>query len=220
MNIPFKNRYSAGRELALMLKAYNRRQDVIILALPRGGVPVGYEVANALGAKLDILIVRKLGVPYHSELAMGAIASGGSIELNREIISAYQISDKEIESVIDKESRELKRRETLYRGSKAPISLKDQIVIVVDDGLATGATMRAALRAVKPHQPSKLVVAVPIAPVEAQHQFQNLVDDFVSILSPPDFGAVGQFYSQFEQTTDEEVRNLLRQHQPNVRNLQ
>lgn len=211
MNAPFRDRQVAGRELGQLLKAYAGREDVVVLALPRGGVPVGYEVAQALGARLDVLIVRKLGLPSHPELAMGAIASGGSIDLNHEVISNHHVSQHDLEVVMARESRELTRREALYRGPRAAEPIQDQIVIVVDDGLATGATMRAALYAVKSRQPAKLVVAVPVAPADLLPTFKNLADEFICVLSPRYFGAVGQFYEQFDQTSDEEVQALLRQ---------
>jgi len=207
----FDDRHEAGRLLAGALRAYAGRTDVVVLALPRGGVPVGYEVANALAAALDVLIVRKLGLPRHPELAMGAIASGGAVDLNRDVIAMSGVTQRELEGVMAEESRELKRRETLYRGSRPAAQVEGRTVIVVDDGMATGASMRAALKVLRTRKPAKVVVAVPVAPSDARLRLQDLCDDFVSVLSPVDFQAVGQFYVQFEQTSDEEVRNLLAQ---------
>lgn len=211
METRFANRYTAGRRLADALEAYRGRTGVVVLALPRGGVPVGYEVAKALGADFDVLVVRKLGLPHHRELAMGAIASGGAIDLNREVIALAGISRRELEHVVAEESSELERREMLYRGMRPTIPIEGRIVIVVDDGLATGATMRAALKALKSRSPAKLVVAVPVAPFDAQQRLQDVADEFVSVLCPAHFEAVGQFYDDFGETSDEEVRKLLHQ---------
>ncbi len=211
MESRFKDRYDAGRKLAEALRSYAGRQDVIVLALPRGGVPVGYEVAKALGADLDILIVRKLGVPSQPELAMGAIASGGALYLNEEIVSLAGVSPHDINIVLEKERHELARREALYRGLHPAIQIEGRTVIIVDDGIATGASMHAAIMALRSSKPSRIIVAVPVCPVDTAERFKGLADSFVSVLTPVPFGAVGQFYEWFDQTSDEEVRSLFTQ---------
>lgn len=205
----FTNRSEAGKALAGHLSAYARRRDVIVLGLPRGGVPVAYEVAKALDAPLDVLVVRKLGVPFHSELAMGAIASGGAVFLNDEVIRLARVRKEQIDEVLSEERAELQRREELYRSGKPPLDLRDRVVVIVDDGMATGASMHAAATALRSLQPAKLVVAVPVAPLDAAERLGTTVDDFVCVKSPADFHAVGQFYRDFNQTTDDEVRTLL-----------
>lgn len=207
----FGDRREAGRILADALREYAGRSDVTVLALPRGGVPVGYEVAKSLGADFDVLVVRKLGLPYHRELAMGAIVSGGAIDLNQDVIARSGVTEREIEAVMAKESVELERRERLYRGSRLMAPLEGRIVIVVDDGIATGATMRAALKALRSLHPARIVAAVPVAPSDARRRMRDVADAFVSVLSPDDFYAVGQFYRRFDQTSDDEVRDLLAQ---------
>jgi len=208
----FQNRTEAGKALAQRLGAYADRSDVIVLALPRGGVPVAFEVALSLGAPLDVIVVRKLGFPGHEELAMGAIASGGACVLNPEVISGL---GRDVESVlrraIDLESDELKRRERLYRGDRPFPNLRGRTVILVDDGLATGATMRAAVRSVREQQPMQVVVAAPVAAAQTCRDFRakEKIDDFVCVLAPRAFMAVGQFYEDFSQTSDKEVRELL-----------
>lgn len=211
MESRFKDRYVAGRLLAGALQAYAGRADVVVLALPRGGVPVGYAVAKALGAEFDVLIVRKLGLPFHPELAMGAIASGGAIDLNRNVIAMSGVTQSDIEGVMAREYRELERREALYRGSRTATPIEGRTIIVVDDGIATGASMRAALKAVRARKPAKVIVAVPVSPSDARQRLQDVCDEFVSVLSPADFQAVGQFYEHFDQTGDDEVRSLLAQ---------
>lgn len=211
MESRFKDRYDAGRRLAEALKSYAGHQDVIVLALPRGGVPVGYEVAKALGADLDVLIVRKLGVPGQPELAMGAIASGGALYLNEEIVSLAGVSPRDIKVVLEKERQELARREELYRGLHPTLQIKGRTVILVDDGIATGASMHVAIMALRSSKPSRIIVAVPVCPVDAAERFRALADAFVSVLTPVPFGAVGQFYEWFDQTSDEEVRSLFTQ---------
>lgn len=211
MESHFEDRYVAGRLLAGALHAYAGRSDLVVLALPRGGVPVGYEVAKALGAEFDVLIVRKLGLPHHPELAMGAIASGGAIDLNRNVIAMSGVTQRDIEGVLAQEYRELARREALYRGSRPAARIEGRTVIVVDDGIATGASMRAALKALRTRKPAKIIVAVPVAPIDARERLQDVADEFVCVLSPADFQAVGQFYRNFGQTSDDEVRTLLAQ---------
>lgn len=207
----FEDRHAAGQLLAGALRAYAGRSDVVVLALPRGGVPVGYEVAKALGAELDVLIVRKLGLPYHPELAMGAIASGGAIDFNRNVIEMSGVTQRDIEGVLAQEYRELERREALYRGARPMARIEGRTVIVVDDGIATGASMRAALKALRTLKPAKIIVAVPVAPIDTRERLQDVADEFVCVLSPADFQAVGQFYRNFDQTSDDEVRTLLAQ---------
>ena len=211
MSITFANRAAAGRELAARLQAYAGRQDVLVLALPRGGVPVGYEVARALGAELDVLVVRKLGVPGQPELAMGAIASGGARWLNQDVIRHARVSEAGLRRVEDEERSELQRREKLYRGAQAAPEIRERKVIVVDDGMATGASMRAGAMALRSLHPARIVVAVPVAPANAAERLAEVVDEFVCVHSPANFYAVGQFYENFEQTTDDEVRTLLNQ---------
>ena len=206
----FRNRAEAGQFLANKLTAYADRQDTAVLGLPRGGVPVAFEVARGLNAPLDVFVVRKLGVPGHEELAMGATASGKVRVLNQEIIRALEISDEVVESVAAKEEREAERREGLYRGNRAQYRLEDKTVILVDDGLATGSTMRAAVLALKHHKPARVVVAVPVAAVSTCEEFKNEVDEIVCATTPEPFYAVGQWYQEFPQTTDEEVEELLR----------
>ncbi|MHB1037348.1 MAG: phosphoribosyltransferase family protein [Pirellulales bacterium] len=207
--IPYRNRAEAGRYLATKLAHYADLPNVIVLALPRGGLPVGFEVAAALHAPLDVFTVRKLGVPGHEELAMGAIASGGIRVINREVVDFLRISNATLETATRNEERELKRRERLYRDDRPPIDVAGHIVILVDDGLATGSTMRAAVAALRQQAPSRIVVAVPIAALATYEEFQNEVDEIVCAKTPETFLAVGLWYDDFSQTTDEEVHHLL-----------
>jgi len=209
MKPPFRDRSDAGRQLAAKLAPYADRPDVLVLALPRGGVPVGYEVARELGAPLDVFLVRKLGVPGHEELAMGAVATGGVRVLNDQVVRALGIPDYVIDAVAEWEERELARRERLYRGDRPPPDVRGKTVILVDDGLATGATMHAAVQALREQQPARIVVAVPTASPEACDELRKEVDDAICAVTPEPFYAVGLWYENFSQTTDEEVRELL-----------
>lgn len=206
----FRDRAEAGRFLALKLAAHTGRQDTVILALPRGGVPVAFEVAKSLNAPLDVFIVRKLGVPGQEELALGATATGKVRVLNQDIIAALGISDEVIESVIAKEERELQRREQLYRGDRPPYPTEGKTVILVDDGLATGSTMHAAVLALKLRRPARVIAAVPVAAVSTCEEFKDEVDEIVCAATPKPFYSVGQWYDDFSQTTDAEVQELLR----------
>jgi len=205
----FKDRTEAGQHLAKELSAYANRSDVIVLGLPRGGVPVAFEVAIALNVPLDIFIVRKLGVPGQEELAMGAIASGGVRVINEELVRSLDISNSSIERVTNTEQLELERRERLYRGDISALTLRDHTVILVDDGLATGYTMRAAVTAVRQQHPAAIVVAVPVAAPETCDEFKTVAEVVVCAVTPKPFYAVGLWYKNFSQTTDEEVRTLL-----------
>ena len=207
--VPFRNRTEAGRYLATMLAAYSGRSDVIVLALPRGGVPVGYEVALALHSPLDVYIVRKLGLPGHEELAIGAIASGGAKVFDHYLIGELGITEGELARVVEQEERELERREMEYRGTRPAVSVTGHTTILVDDGLATGYTMRAAVAALKQEGAAKIVVAVPVAPPETCNSFRAEVDEIVCALTPEPFLAVGLWYRDFRQTSDDEVRDLL-----------
>ncbi len=209
--LPFRDRREAGRLLAATLDAYANRPDVLVLALPRGGVPVAYEVARARGVPLDVFLVRKLGVPGHEELAMGAIASGGVRVINDELVRALRIPDEVIDAVTAQEQQELARRERLYRGDHPPPDVRGRTVILVDDGLATGATMYAAVEALRQQQPARIVVAVPIAAPETCAELSGEVDDIVCAVTPQPFYAVGLWYEDFSPTTDDEVRDLLAQ---------
>jgi putative phosphoribosyl transferase len=204
---PFRDRSDAGRKLAAKLAEYADRPDVVVLALPRGGVPVGYEVARALGTPLDVFLVRKLGVPGHEELAMGAVATGGVRVLNDQVVRALGIPDYVIDAIAEWE--ELARRERLYRGDSPPPDVRERTVILVDDGLATGTTMNAAIQALREQQPTRIVVAVPTASLEACNELRKEVDDVVCAVTPEPFYAVGLWYENFSQTTDEEFRELL-----------
>jgi predicted phosphoribosyltransferase len=206
----FRNRTDAGRRLAEKLAAYANRPDVLILALPRGGVPVGGEVARTLGAPLDVFLVRKLGVPGYEELAMGAVATGGIRVLNDEIVRGLGISEHEIDAAVARELQELARRERLYRGDRPPPDVADRTVILVDDGLATGATMRAAIHALRQQHPARIVVAVPTASPDTCEALKAEADDVICAMTPEPFFAVGHWYEDFTQTTDDEVRLLLR----------
>lgn len=209
MRVPFRDRYDAGRILATKLTAYANRPDVLVLALPRGGVPVAYEVARALNAPLDVFLVRKLGVPGQEELAMGAIASGGVRVLNRETVDALGIPDRVIEAVAAREQQELARRERLYRDDRPPPDVRGRTVMLIDDGLATGATMRAAAAALRQQGPARIVIAVPLAAPSVCREFEAEVDEIVCAVTPDPFYAVGLWYQDFSPTTDEEVRELL-----------
>ena len=205
----FEDRRDAGRKLAAKLKFYANRPDVIVLGLPRGGVPVAFEVAAALNVPMDVFIVRKLRVPGHSELAMGAIASGGSCHLNEDVIRQHYIPKATIESAIDEEKLELMRREEVYYAKRPPLDLKNRCVILVDDGLATGASMLAAISAIHAMKPKQLVVGVPVIAASSIPEIEPKVDNLVYVLAPYEFYAVGQWYADFGQTTDEEVKALL-----------
>jgi len=210
----FRDRFHAGRRLAAALAPYAGRPNLLVLALPRGGVPVGYEIARALPAPLDVMLVRKLGVPGHEELAMGAIASGGIRVLSEDVISAFNISDRVIATVAANEEEELGRRERAYRDHRPPLEVRGRTVILVDDGLATGATMRAAAAALRAQHPERLVVAVPVAPSETCATLRSEVDDVVCAHAPEPFFAVGNWYDDFSQISDAEVRDLLRAAEP------
>jgi len=207
----FKHRRDAGKQLAQELLAYAGRSDVIVLALPRGGVPVAYEVARALNAPLDIFIVRKLGLPGHEELAIGAIASGGIRVLNHDIVQGLKIPQTMIDTVTRQELHELERRERAYRGDRPPPDIRARTVILIDDGLATGASMRAAVAALRAQNPARIVVAVPTAAPETCAAFESEVDEVICAMTPEPFYGVGRWYEDFSQTTDEEVRALLEQ---------
>lgn len=206
----YQDRRQAGQVLAQALDAYADRDDVIVLALPRGGVPVAYEIAKALNAPLDVFIVRKLGVPGHTELAMGAIAMGGVTVFNQAIIEQLNISQDNIDSVIESEKSELKRRELAYRGDHPHPILTNKSVLLIDDGIATGATMRAAIKALKLSHAKELIVAVPVAAKDTCDEIATLVDQLYCPLRPIYFHAVGEWYDDFSQTEDDEVHTLLK----------
>ena len=209
MSGTFRDRTEAGRLLAAKLGNYANRQDVIVLALPRGGVPVAYEVARALRVPLDVFVVRKLGLPWHEELAMGALASGGVRLLNEELIELYDVDRDEVDEVMRREQAELERRERQYRGARPFPDLTNKTVILVDDGLATGSTMRVAVEALRKEKPARIVVGVPVAAPETCDAFRDVADDIVCAVTPEPFYAVGLWYDDFSQTTDEEVHDLL-----------
>jgi predicted phosphoribosyltransferase len=207
--VVLRNRREAGRLLARELQRYANRSDVVVLGLPRGGVPVAYEVAKALNVPLDVFVVRKLGLPGHEEFAIGALASGGLRVLNVPVIRAYGISEDELATAIEREQRELERRERAYREDRKPPDLYGKTVILVDDGLATGSSMQAAVMALKKAQPDRVIVAVPVAPRETCDALREIADEVVCALTPEPFRAVGLWYQDFDQTSDEEVTKLL-----------
>lgn len=207
--LPFENRTQAGRLLAQALLHYAGRDDIIVLALPRGGVPVAFEVVKAINAPLDLMLVRKLGTPGQEELAMGAIAPGEVRVLNPEVVHSLRISEETIEAVAKRERKELDRRQRAYRGDRPPPQVQGHCVILVDDGLATGATMRTAIKAIRQQQPSRIVVAVPVAPADTVQTLREEADEVVCLATPELFWAIGSWYRDFPQTSDEEVKDLL-----------
>lgn len=216
MTMHFRDRTEAGQLLAQRLMGYAQRPGVLVLALPRGGVPVAYEVARALNAPLDVFVVRKLGVPGHEELAMGAVASCGARVLNPSVVEALRIPDSVIEQVAAQEFEELARRERTYRDNRPPPEVAGRTIILVDDGIATGATMRAAVAALRQMGAGSIVVATPTVALSTLREMRPEVDDFVAVMTPADFMGVGQWYQDFSQTTDEEVRELLSGRAPSL----
>jgi putative phosphoribosyl transferase len=207
--LQFRDRAEAGRILATRLAAYTGQPTVLVLALPRGGVPVAFEIARALHAPLDVINVRKLGVPGEEELALGAIASGGVRVLNDDVVRMLGLPQEMIDAIATREAHEVERRERLYRGGRPALEVRGRTVILVDDGMATGATMRAAVSAVRQQQPARIIIAVPVAASTTCEEFAAEVDDVVCVLRPENFFAVGSWYEQFSQTSDEEVADLL-----------
>lgn len=205
----FRDRHDAGRKLATKLLKYANRDDVVVLGLPRGGVPVAYQVGQQLNAPIDVFIVRKLGVPGHEELAMGAIASGNISVFNNQLIEQMHVSHPQVASVAAREKQELIRRENLYRRDRTALEITGKQVIVVDDGLATGASMRAAIMAISRMDPARVVVAVPVAAPETCRMFQRYVDEVICYATPESFTSVGSWYRDFHQITDQEVQKLL-----------
>jgi putative phosphoribosyl transferase len=206
----FLNRMEAGRRLAKQLGAYANEKDVIVLGIPRGGVPVAFEVAATLEAPLDVFVVRKLGVPRQDELAFGAIASGGVRFIDKQIVDSVGISPMEIELIAARERQELDRRERLYRGGRPPLHVEGRTVILVDDGIATGASTQAAITALRQLHPGRIVLAAPVAPASTSRRLRPEVDDLVCLDAPPSFYAIGEFYEDFSQVSDQEVTSLLR----------
>ena len=211
VELPIRDRAGAGRALSLALQAYRDRKDVLVLALPRGGVPVAYEIATELDLPLDLMLVRKLGVPGQRELAMGAIASGGIRVLNTEVISSLSISDDVIDRVAGREREELERRETLYRGTRPWPEVAGKLVILVDDGLATGSTVRAAVAALRQRKPAAVIVAVPVAPPDTVRMLRGEAERVICLAMPEPFIAIGRWYLDFTQVSDDEVRQQLNQ---------
>lgn len=209
MTAQLQNRTQAGELLATKLTAYAKRPDVLVLGLPRGGVPVAFEVAKILGVPLDIILVRKLGVPGQPELAMGAISTGDVLVLNDDVVNWLGISGAEIDAVAQREMQELERRDRLYRGNRPIPHVKNRTVILVDDGIATGSTLRAAIAALRQQQPQQIIVAVPIAPTSVCQQLRSEADDVVCAIEAEQLSAISLWYEEFAQTTDEEVRTLL-----------
>ncbi len=205
----FRDRAEAGKSLAPRLVEFANRPEVLVLALPRGGVPVAYEVARFLNAPLDVFVVRKLGAPWQPELAMGAIASGGMLVINREVVNGLGISQAEIDRAAENERHELDARERAYRGNRPPLDVNGRVVILVDDGLATGSSMRAAAQAIKAQHPAKLIIAVPVAASQTCNELRAEGHEVICAATPEPFLAVGQWYREFSQTTDDEVRDLL-----------
>jgi putative phosphoribosyl transferase len=209
MNSRFHNRTDAGQSLAQQLEGYKNRKDVVVLALPRGGVPVAFEIAKKLNLPLDICLVRKLGVPENRELAMGAIASGGVRIINREVVNYWKISPETIEKVTQAEKKELCRREEVYRGHKPWPKIYNQTIILVDDGIATGSTIKAAIAILKQQQPKKIIVAIPVAPPSVGRELKQKVDEFICLKMPENLDSISLWYEDFSQTTDQEVCSLL-----------
>ncbi|PLP88017.1 phosphoribosyl transferase [Pseudomonas sp. FFUP_PS_473] len=209
LQMTLRDRAAAGQSLVEPLLQFAQRDDVIVLGLPRGGVPVAYEIASALEVRLDVMLVRKLGVPSHEEYAMGAIASGGIQIVNEDVLRANHIDQVTLDAVVERETRELSRREHAYRAGRQPLNLKDQVVILVDDGLATGATMMAAVHAVRRHNPAHIVVAVPVAALDSAEALRSEVTELVCPLTPEWLVSIGQWYLDFSQTSDDEVIDLL-----------
>jgi predicted phosphoribosyltransferase len=205
----FRDRTEAGRELAKLLVEYRNRLDVLVLALPRGGVPVAFEVAQALHLPLDVFLVRKLGVPGHEELAMGAIASGGVLVLNEDVVRRLDIPEELIERVAIRERQELHRREQAYRGDRPPLDVSSRTIILIDDGLATGSSLRAAIAALRRSRPAKIIVAVPVGAADTCAELNQEADEAICAQMPEPFGGVGLWYDEFRQTSDDEVRDLL-----------
>ena len=205
----FRDRREAGDVLAQKLASYRGSDNLLVLGLARGGVPVGWQVARALRAPLDVFLVRKLGVPQWQELAMGALASGGGVVINDSLVRSLGISDEQLQAAIERETDELHRREQAYRGDRPPVDIADKTVILVDDGIATGASMLAAVRAVRANDPAAVVVAVPVGPPSTCRELAAEADDVVCATMPPGFEAVGQVFEDFHQVTDDEVRELL-----------
>jgi putative phosphoribosyl transferase len=206
----FKDRNEAGRLLAARLRNEGCGKQTVVLGLPRGGVPVASEVASALGAELDVLPVRKIGVPGHAELAMGAIASGGALHVEHDTMEAALVTQAQFDAVLARERAELTRREAAYRGDRPPASVEGRTVLLVDDGLATGSTMKAAILALRARHPARIIAALPVAPAGIEAQFEDLADDFVCVAQPALFFSVGQHYEDFGETTDDDVRALLK----------
>lgn len=209
MSRRFQNRTEAGQQLAQQLTAYANRSNVLVLGLPRGGVPVAFEIAKALGAPLDVCLVRKLGVPGHQELAMGAIVLGGIRVLNQQVLEWLHISEAELDAATAREQQELERRDRNYRCNRPLLDLQGRIVILVDDGIATGSTLRAAIAVLKRQQPQQIIVAVPVGPPCVCRALQAEVDEVVCLLQPDSFSSISLWYEDFTQITDREVMNLL-----------
>ncbi len=205
----FEDRVQAGQQLAQKLGAYAGKTDVVVLGIPRGGVPVAFEVAKVLRAPLDIFLSRKLGVPGQEELAFGALASGGVRVLDRGLIRELNLSKEEIDRIAETVKKELERRERVYRGDRPPIKIEGKVTLLIDDGIATGSSMRAGIKALRQMKPSRLVVAVPVAPLHTCKRMKSEVDELVCVYTPEFFYAIGQFYEDFSQVSDEEVTELL-----------